>query len=121
MARKSSIYLLFFIAVPAWLILLLFTRFVAPSSLFAFCVFFLFFSLALSSTLAPIIYSVELRVFPKYHYYHLVRYAMRQSALLTIAVDLNLIFLVLHTWNVVMALIILLAAIILEVLFLARK
>jgi hypothetical protein len=120
-ARKSSIYLLFFIAVPAWLILLLFTRFVPPSSLFAFSVFFLIFGIALSSTLAPIVYSIELRVFPKYHAYLLVRYAMRQSALLTVAAILNLIFLALHTWNVVMALIILLAAIILEVLFLSRK
>jgi hypothetical protein len=119
--RKSSIYLLFFIAVSAWIILLLFTRFVAPSSLFAFCVFFLIFSIALSCTFAPIIYSIELRVFPKYHFYLLVRYALRQSALLTTAIVLNLIFLVLHTWNIVMALIILLAAVILEILFLARK
>jgi hypothetical protein len=50
-----------------------------------------------------------------------VRYALRQSALLTIAIVLNLIFLALHTWNVVMALIILLAVVILEILFLARK
>ncbi len=121
MARSSSIYLLLPLAALGWAALLLFTRFIPPNSPLAFCVFFLIFGFALSSTLAPLTYSIEQRIFPKRHYHLLTRYALRQSALLTAAVILNLIFLALHSWNIIMALIILLAAVILEILFLARK
>lgn len=121
MTRGPSIYLLFVVAGLAWAGLLLFTRFVAPATLLAFCIFFLIFSIALCSTLIPLAYSVDRRVFSKHHYYLLTRYALRQSGLLTVATVLNFIFLALHSWNAIMALITLLTAVILEVLFLARK
>jgi hypothetical protein len=121
MTRIPSIYLLLFLAALSWAALLLFTRFIPPGSPVAFCLFFLIFGIALNSTLAPLTYSIEQRVFPKRHYYLLMGYALRQSSLLTIAVILNLVFLALHSWNIIVALIILVAAVILEILFLARK
>jgi hypothetical protein len=121
MVRVSSLYRLLFVAFLGWCAVLLFTRFVPPHSTLAFAFFFIIFGISLISTLAPLIYAIEQRIFPKHHAYLLVGYALRQSLLFTLATVLNLLFLALHSWNIIMALVILLAAVILEILFLARK
>jgi len=81
----------------------------------------LLLGLALTSTLTPIAYGIGLRFITSHLYRATVRHALRQSILLSLAIILNLILRALHSWNIFMGLIIFVAVIIVEVLFLARK
>lgn len=121
MNKRASLYRLLPIALLAWGGLLLFTRFVPPSTPMAFIAFFIILSVALTSTFALLIYAISSRLFASGHYYPTVHHAMRQGALLSAVIVLNLIMRALHSWNLFMALIILGAAVIVEVLSLAKK
>ncbi len=109
------------IAPLAWIALAFFTSFTAPTSLGAFAVLFLLLGVALTCTFTPIAYGIGLRLITSHLYRSTVRHAFRQSLLLSLVIILNLILRYFHSWNMFMGLIILLAAIIVEVLFLARK
>jgi hypothetical protein len=50
-----------------------------------------------------------------------MRYSLRQGILLSLVVVLNLILRALHSWSIFMAIVILGAAIVIEILALARK
>lgn len=121
MTSRFSLYMLLIIAPVAWVGLLLFTRFVPPQSLLAFLVFFLIMGVALTSTFAPITYFIGHRVLRSGRFRPTVRQALRQGTLLSLVVILNLLLRALHSWNIFMAIVILFAAIIMEVLFLAKK
>jgi hypothetical protein len=121
MSNRSSLYTLLLIAPLAWAGLLLLTRFVPPNALLAFVGFFLILSVALTSTCAPAAYFVGRHIFSSQRYRTTVRHAMRQGALISLVIVLNLILRALHSWSVFMAIVILAAAVLLEVLSLARK
>ncbi|QBD80985.1 hypothetical protein EPA93_35460 [Ktedonosporobacter rubrisoli] len=119
--NRSSPYMLLLIAPVAWAALLLFTRFIAPEGILAFALFFLILSVALTSTLAPVAYFTGSRIFSSQRYRATARHALRQGGLLTLIVVLNLILLALHSWSIFTAIVIVVAALVLEILSLARK
>ncbi len=124
MTRRSSLslYALLGVAVLAWGGLLLFTHFVPPQRLLVFAAFFLLLTLALICTFAPLAYALGRRLFPSRRRHRITwYYALRQGTLFSFAIVLNLILRALHSWNIIMALVIVGAAVIVEVLFLARK
>ncbi|MBE3557645.1 MAG: hypothetical protein IMW89_00255 [Ktedonobacteraceae bacterium] len=122
MTDRLSLVIILVIALLAWSGLLLFTYFVPPeANLATFAAFFLILGVALTGTLAPIAYMVGSRVLTRGRYRVTTRQSIRQAALLALAVMLNLALLALHSWNIAMALVTLGAAIVVEVLFLARK
>jgi hypothetical protein len=122
MTSRLSLYLLLGVAVLAWGGLLLFTRFVPPHTLLAFVAFFLILTVALLCTFAPCSFALGLRLFASRRRHRItLRYALRQATLLSLAIVLNLILRALHSWTVIMAIVIVAAAVIVEVLFLARK
>jgi hypothetical protein len=122
MSNRLSLYLLVGVAVLTWGGLLLFTRFVPPQTLLAFVAFFLLLTVALICTFAPCSYALGRRLFASRRRHCItMRYALRQAALLSLAIVLNLILRALHSWNVIMAIVIVAATVIVEVLFLGRK
>ncbi|SRR5579885_1369596 len=121
MSNRASLYRLLPIVPLAWGGLLLFTRFVSPSTPVAFIAFFIILSVALTSTLALLIYGISSLLLASRRYYPTVRQAIRQGALLSLVIVLNLIIRALHSWSLFMALTILGAAVIVEVLSLAKK
>lgn len=121
MTGRAVFYSSVAIAPLAWIAVAIFTRFVAPTGITAFTLLFLLLGIALTSTITPIAYGISLRLITSHLYRATVQHALRQGILLSLAIILNLILLSLRSWNVFMCLIILVAAIIVEVLFLARK
>ena len=119
--KRSMGYALGF-AVLAWGGLLLFTRSVPPQTMLAFAGFFFVLTVALICTFAPLAYALGQRIFASRRRYRMTWYhALREGTLVSFAVVLNLILRALHSWNIIMALVIVVAAVIVEVLFLARK
>jgi hypothetical protein len=104
-----------------WGGLLLFTRFVPPHTVLAFVAFFVLMGAALTSTFAPIAYFVGLRFLSSRLYRATVRHALRQGALLSLCIVLNLVLLSLRSWNIFTAIVIFVVAIVIEVVSLARK
>ncbi len=123
MASRTSVslYTTVIIAPFAWAGLLLFTRFIPPHSFSAFVLFFSILSVALICTLTPVAYAINERLLATRLYHATMRHALRQAILLSLAIVLNLILRALHSWNIFMAIVILGAAVIIEILSLARK
>src|SRR5690242_5688726 len=121
MSNRSSLSLLLLIAPLAWGALLLFTYFVPPTSLVASTIFILVLAVALTSTLSPLAYVIGSRVLSLRLYRATMRHAIRQGALLSLVIVLNAILHALQSWNIFTAVVILGAAVVLEILSLARK
>ncbi len=121
MAKRTSLYTLLLPALLAWGGLLLFTRFVPPRTIPSFAVFFVILSIALACTFAPISYFIGLHLLSSRLYRATTRHALRQGILLSLIIVLNLILRALHSWNIFTAVVIFVAAVVLEVLSLARK
>ena len=121
MSNRAVLYSSVTIAPLAWIAVLLFTRFTPPVGVMAFTLLFLLLGVALTSTITPIAYGIGLRLLTSHLYRATVTHALRQGILVSLAVILNLILLSLRSWNIFTGLIILVAAVIVEVLFLARK
>lgn len=119
--RRSILLTLLLIAPVAWGLLLLYARFVPPHNFLAFTCFFALLALALTCTLTPVTYAVGSRLFPLHIYQATLRHAARQAILLTLIILFNLILSALHSWNIYTALAILAAAVVFEILALARK
>lgn len=121
MTNRVLLYTLIAIALLSWGGLLLFTYYVPPPNPMSFVIFFLILMVALTSTFAPLTYLVGGRLFATWHYHATMRAAIRQGALIASAVILNIIFYSLDSWNIFMAIVILAAAAVVEMLFLAHK
>ncbi len=121
MTGRAVLYSSVAVALLAWIAVALFTRFVAPTSIVAFMLLFVLLGIALTCTLTPITYGIGLRLITSRVYRATISHAVRQALLLSLAVILNLILLSLHSWNIFTCIIIFAAAIVVEVLFLARK
>jgi hypothetical protein len=121
MSARSSIYRLLLIILFAWSGLLLFTYFIEPQSLLALIIFFLIVSVALTSTFSIITYGIGRYLLPSRVYHTSIRRAIRQGALLSLAIVLNLILRILHSGSIFTAIMIIGAVAVLEVLVLAKK
>jgi|SRR5579875_1620567 hypothetical protein len=121
MTSRIALYTLLGIALLAWIGLLLFTHFVPPLTMPAFLTFFVILLVALTSTFTPLAYLVGYWVLAGRNYRVTVRQSIRESALLALVIILNLILRALHSWNPAMAIVLLVAAIVVEVLALVRK
>ena len=121
MTGRAVLYSSVVVALLAWLAVALFTRFVAPTGIMAFTLLFVLLGVALTCTLTPITYGIGLRLITSRIYRATVSHAVRQALLLSLAVILNLLLLSLRSWNIFTGIIILAAAVVVEVLFLARK
>jgi hypothetical protein len=121
MTERSSLLLSLIITLMSWGGLLLFTRFIPPSSFLAFVFFFAILAVALSTTLTPIIYVLGRRLFAPRLYRLTARHAMRQGILLTLVIVLNLLLRALHSWNVFTCIVTLVTAAVIEIVTLARK
>ncbi len=121
LTNRVTISLLFVLALFTWAGIVIFTRYVPPQSIMAFVAFFVLLEVALVSTFAPVAYVVGLRFISSRLYRATMRHALRQGILLSLCIVLNLILLALRSWNVITAIIIFVAAIIIEIVSLARK
>jgi hypothetical protein len=121
MANRAALYILMVLAPSGWAGLLLFTRFVPPHTLLAFVAFFVLLGVALTCTFSALAYFVTLRFLSSRLYRVTVRHALRQGTLFSLCLILNLILLALHSWSPFTAVVIFVAAVVVEVLSLARK
>src|SRR5258708_7503607 len=121
MTNRTALYTLLVLAPLAWGGLLLFTRFVPPHTLLAFVAFFTLLTVALISTFSPLAYLISLRFLASRLYRATVRHALRQGALLSLCIVLNLVLRSLHRRSIFTALVSFVAAIVIDVLALARE
>lgn len=121
LTNRSALHFLIVLAPLAWAGLAIYAYFVPPRGLLAFVAFFLLLDVALTSAFSPIAYAISLRFISSRLYRATVRHAIRQGALLALVIVLNLILRALHSWNIFTAIIIVAAAIVIEVVSLARK
>ncbi|MBV9258687.1 MAG: hypothetical protein JO215_11775 [Ktedonobacteraceae bacterium] len=121
MTNRSSLSLAGIIALLAWAGLLTFTALIPPRTLLAFVAFFLILSIALMGTFTPLTYALGRLFLMRRRSLVTLGYAFRQATLLALVILLNLILRALHSWNIFTALVIFAAAIIIEILTLARK
>lgn len=121
LTNRAALYILFILAPFLWGGLLLYTRFIPPRTIPAFIAFFVLIGIAITSTFAPIAYFISLRFLSSRLARNTVRHSLRQGALLSLCVILNLILLSLHSWNIFAAIIIFAAAIVIEIVSLAKK
>lgn len=121
LTNRATTYLLLLLALVLWAGIVLFTRYVPPQGMMAFTVFFVLLAIALASTFAPVAYVIGLRFISSRLYRATMRHAVRQGMLLSLCIVLNLILRALHSWNIITAIIIFVAAIVVEIVSLARK
>src|SRR5712692_9612026 len=121
MTNRAALYTLILLAPLTWGGLLLFTRFVSPHTVLAFGAFFVLLGGALTSTFATLAYFIGLRFLSSRLYRATIRHALRQGALLSLCIILNLILLSLRSWNIFTAIVIFVATVVVEIVSLARK
>ena len=121
MSNRSALFILSGIALVTWGGLRLFVRFIPPHSFLAFAVFYLILGLACTSTFAIVAYIIGARLLALRLYRVALRHAIRQGALFSLVLIFNLILLALHSWNIFTAIVLLVAAAVVEILSLARK
>jgi hypothetical protein len=120
-STKLLLALLLMFALLFWGGLLWFTYYIYPSTTSTYFVFFLLLLNALTLTLAPPIYGLGARFFFARSNRMTPLRALLLSLVCALAVVLNLILRALHSWNPIMAIVIVAAAFVVEILFLARK
>lgn len=120
-AQRVVLIAVLFFALLAWVALLCFTYYVYPATTNDFFVFFLLLLVALTCTLSPAIYLIGTRFFFSRAHRMTILQAICQGGIAALAVVLNLILRSLHSWNLIMAVVIVVAATVVEIIFLARK
>lgn len=78
---------------------MLFTRYVPPESVFAFCIFFTLLGIALFGTLTPLIYLITRGALARRIAHPTMNHALRQAILISSFLIFNLVLRVLHSWN----------------------
>src|SRR6266566_4644793 len=109
LTNRHALYLLIVLAPIFW------------RALLAYFTLFILLGLAITSTFTPIAYFISLRFLSSRLARTTVRHALRQGILLSLCIVLNLILLALHSWNIFAAIIIFAAAIVIEIVSLAKK
>jgi len=118
---RTTLTLLLLLAPVTWGGLLVFTHFVPPVGTLTYTTFFVLLGVALTCTFSPIAYFISLRFLSSRLYRTTVRHALRQGVLLSLCIVLNLLLRSLHSWSIFAAIVIFIAAIVIEVVSLARK
>src|SRR5579863_9937990 len=121
LTNRATTYMLLLLALLTWTGIVLFTHYVPPQGMMAFAAFFMLLAVALASTFAPVAYVIGLRFISSRLYRATMRHAVRQGILLSLCIVLNLILRALHSWNIITAIIIFVAALVIELESLARK
>lgn len=121
MKSRTVLYGFIALAPLAWAAFVVFTHFIPPQSILAFVAFFVILEVALTCTFTPIAYAVGQRFLASHLYIITIRYALRQGALFSLCIVLNLLLRALHSWNIFTGIVIVGAAVIIEILSLARK
>lgn len=121
MTARVLLSLLLLLALVAWGVLALFTRLVSPDTGLSFVAFFVILMIALTSTFTPVVYAISRALLAQRAYRPALGQSLREATLLALAIVLNLLLLALHSWNIFTALASVAAAVVLEVLLLARK
>jgi len=119
--NRTTLTILLVLAPVLWAGLLTYTHFVPPVGTLTYTTFFILLGIALTCTFSPIAYVIGLRFLSSRLYRTTVRHAIRQGALLSLCIVLNLLLRSLHSWNIFAAIVIFIAAIVIEVVSLARK
>jgi hypothetical protein len=118
MSNRSSISILILIALLSWGGLLFFTYIVPADTSLAFIAVCLILAVALTSTVAPIAYLIA------QHFSSTqptLRRAIQQGALLALLIMLNLMLSAWRSWNILTALLITFAVVVIGVIALTRK
>ena len=121
MTNRTSLNMLMVLAPLVWVALLIFTYFVSPQSVQAYVTFFVLLGVALTSTLSSLAYFISRRFVSSRLHRASMRHALREGALVSLWVVFNLLFRVLHSWSLIVAIVSLVIIIVVEVLFLGRK
>jgi hypothetical protein len=109
------------IALLIWGGLFLYTYQVRPSTPLVLSIFFLILAAALITTFGLLAYLLGQRFLASRRYRSAVGQALRQSVLLTFIIIANLLLRLLHSWSLLTAIVIIVAAVVIEILSLARK
>ena len=109
------------LALLAWGGLLLFTRYVAPASVWSLVVFFALLGVALFCTSAPLIHLATRSMLARRISRPTSGHALRQALLLSIFILFNLLLRVLHSWSLFTALVSLGIMVVIELLALSGK
>jgi hypothetical protein len=110
------------VALVAWLGLGLFGKLVPPTGAVARLLFLLLLLIALTATFTPIAQLAGKRlVRSKWYQQHSLRHALRQGALLALAIVANLALRALDAWFWADVVLIMMAAVLVELIALARK
>ncbi|HET8911796.1 MAG TPA: hypothetical protein VFN23_10055 [Ktedonobacteraceae bacterium] len=120
--KNRAVWYVSLLMIPiCWAGFVVFTRFIPPEGIAAFLAFFVILDIALTSTLVPVAYAINSRVLPARLFNIAIQLSLRQGALLALCIVLNLILRALHSWNIFTGVVIVGAAVIIEILSLARK
>ena len=110
------------VALGAWVTLGLFGKFVSPTGVLARAAFLLLLFLALTATLGPVARLAGFwLVYSKWYHLHGVRHAVRQGALIALAIVANLALVALRAWSWIDVILLVVAVILVEIIALARK
>src|SRR5438477_3077041 len=99
MTNRTALNMLMVLAPLAWAALLVFTHFVPPQTVLAYVTFFVLLDVALTSTLSPLAYVISLRFVSSRLHRATMRHALREGALVSLWIVLNLLLRALHSWN----------------------
>ncbi len=122
MARSHPILTMALLAVGAWLCLVLFGKLVSPSSALSRLLFLLLLLVALTASFTPIAQLIGSRFIQlKWYRAHSLRHALRQGALIALAIVANLALKALDAWFWADIILIALAVVLVEIIALARK
>ena len=122
MAARHPIVTMTVVALIAWIGLVLFGKLVAPEGALARILFLFLLLVALTATFTPIAQLVGSQVVrSKWYAQHAWRHALRQGVLLALVIVANLTLKALDAWFWADILLIALAAVLVELIALARK
>jgi hypothetical protein len=121
LSNRAALTIIVLLALCAWGGLLFYTRFIPPRAWPSYLAFFAILSVALTCTFAFLAYLISRFFFSSRLYKATVLNSLRQGALLALVIIFNLILRALNSWNIVTAIVIFVAAIIVEVVSLGRK
>src|ERR1051326_257243 len=122
MAARHPIRTMVVVALIAWVILVLYGKLVSPEGAVARIMFLVLLLVALTATFTPVAQFVGSQfVRSKWYAQHAWRHALRQGALVAITIVANLALKALDAWFWADILLIALAAVLVELIALARK
>jgi hypothetical protein len=121
MSNRFWLLILFVIGLLGWSGLWFFLNYVPPRNVMAISAFLLILAVSFIGTLTPFTYMVNTMILTRRQFRVTVRQALRQSTLLALVLVLNLVLLALRSWNIGMIFVTLGAAVVVEILILAKK